>query len=169
MEQFTRTVARMPFTAKHAARFLYAEATRAALRGDEHAQRRYITRLGQIAITNDLMLAAGAATGVFAVEYGIENHSPAFFVEAAGCALYAAGHGASGIAQHWMVRQHNQRAPELTARAVVPPPLLPDALPQPPRAPAQPTTIERVVTNAGTAMTILPVVHMAIQDLILRR
>jgi hypothetical protein len=181
-EQFIKAVGKMPFTAKHSARWCYTEATRAALRGDEPYRRYFANRLGQIALCNDVMLLCGAGITYLSAKYGVEHHNPALVVEATGATLYAIGHGASGLAQHLMVRRHRAQAAVIAARresapaaleplpapmqeAVQPEP--PPALPYATQKPTSATFTERVVTNSGTAALFVPLAHMTVNDVIL--
>lgn len=188
-EQFVKVIGKMPFTAKHGVRWCYIEATRAALRSDESIRRHFARRLGAYALCNDIMLLAGAGMSYFSVKYGVEHHNPIFIAEAAGAALYAAGHGASGIAQHMMVRRHNRQATAIAARheAALPPPATePPTLPEVApvavthqsakgqtvpaytlRRPTSPTLTERLVTDGGTAVAFIPLVHMTLNDVVL--
>jgi hypothetical protein len=171
-DKFIGAVGKMPFTAKHPARFMYTEATRAALRGNEAIRRSYIRRLGGMALTNDVMTLAGGVLSGLSAAYAVTNHSPSFFIETVGCALYAAGHGASGVAQHMMVRRHKIQAEAITGRQLASPaPAIPAELSRPMVSPgpiSRPTLVERLVTDGGTAMTLVPVVHMAIEQLLHR-
>ncbi|HSX34515.1 MAG TPA: hypothetical protein VLF62_02625 [Candidatus Saccharimonadales bacterium] len=181
-EQFIKAVGKMPFTAKHSARWCYTEATRAALRGDEPYRRYFANRLGQIALCNDVMLLCGAGITYLSAKYGVEHHNPAFVVEATGATLYAIGHGASGLAQHLMVRRHRAQAAVIAARRESAPPTLeplpapmqeavqpepPPALPYATQKPTSATFTERVVTNSGTAALFVPLAHMTVNDVIL--
>lgn len=181
-EQFIKTVGNMPFTAKHSARWCYTEATRAALRGDEPYRRYFANRLGHIALCNDIMLLSGAGMTYLSAKYGAEHHNPAFVVEAAGAALYAIGHGASGLAQHLMIRRHRAQAEVIAARRESAPPVpeplpapIPEAVqPEPPpplpyavHKPTSATLTERLVTNGGTVAAFVPLAHMTVNDVIL--
>jgi hypothetical protein len=172
-DRFISTIGRMPFTAKHSARHLYTEATRAAIRGNEAQRRSYAARLGGIALCNDGMMLTGAILSGLSVNYAVSHNSPAFALEAIGCALYAIGHGASGVAQHLMVRRHDAQAEAIAARRATQ-----ASTEQVPAAPApiiapgpvpRPTLTERIVTNGGTALTLLPVAHIAVNELLLHR